>query len=151
MGHAEASTVIHAPREVVWGCLNDIEHTREWVTGLEDAQIVSQGAYGLGSVYQDTNRIGPFRQRTPWRITAFEPPTYQVHESDSRMLPSRMTLRLSPAEGGTALHMAVDYRALPQLGAFSRLLEHLVMNRVLAGVLRQNQAQLDQYLARRSR
>ena len=31
MGHAEAATIIHAPVETVWNCLNDIEHTPLWV------------------------------------------------------------------------------------------------------------------------
>jgi uncharacterized protein YndB with AHSA1/START domain len=37
MGHAEAARIVNAPVEVVWNTLNDIEHTPEWVVGLETA------------------------------------------------------------------------------------------------------------------
>lgn len=150
MGRAEAATIIHAPVETVWNTLNDIEHTPDWVVGLEKAEIVTPGAYGLDAIYHDHNRLGPLPQVTPWHVTAFEPMTRQVHESKSAALPSKMALTLSPTPEGTRLHMAVEYRFLPRLGFISRIFESLVMNRVLTGVLRQNQANLNTYLAART-
>ena len=146
MGYVEAATTINAPVEAVWDCLNDIDRTPEWVTGLEAAEIKTAGPYGVGTVYYDYNRLGPFLQTTPWRITAFEPPSYQVHESESAVLPSKMTLNLSSTPEGTRLQMAVEYRFLPRLGPVSRLLEGLLMNRMLRQVLKQNQASLNDYL-----
>jgi uncharacterized protein YndB with AHSA1/START domain len=146
MGYAEAESTINAPIEAVWACLNDIDQTPEWVSGLEAAQIKTAGPYGLGTVYYDYNRLGPFPQTTLWRITAFEPPSHQVHESESTMLPSKMTLSLSPAPEGTRLKMTVEYRFLPRLGPISRLLENLLMNRMLSQVLKQNQTGLNAYL-----
>ncbi|MBZ0287820.1 MAG: hypothetical protein K8I30_09415, partial [Anaerolineae bacterium] len=71
------------------------------------------------------------------------------HESQSAVLPSKMTLTLSPLAGGqTRLIMDVSYRFLPQLGFISRAFERLVMNRVLSGVIHQNQVNLDRYLQR---
>ncbi|MBI5667702.1 MAG: SRPBCC family protein [Chloroflexi bacterium] len=148
MGYAEATTLIHAPVEAVWNALNDIDHTPDWVVGLEKAEIVTPGDYGLGAIYHDHNRLGPLPQVTPWHVTTFEPMIRQVHESQTAALPSRMTLTLTPAPEGTRLHMAVEYRFLPRLGVISRILESLVMNRVLTGVLRQNQANLNAYLTR---
>jgi len=149
MGHAEAATVIHAPVEVVWNCLNDIEHTREWVVGLVDAEIVTSSPYGVGTIYKDYNRLGPMLQVTPWRITVFEPLRCQVHESESASLPSKMTLNLLPApDGSTYLQMIVEYQFLLRLGLIGRVLEGLLMNRLLKQVLRQNQANLNAYLRR---
>jgi uncharacterized protein YndB with AHSA1/START domain len=146
MGHVEVACTIHAPVETVWDCLNDIDHTAEWVTGLESAQIVSEGPYGLGSVYHDHNRIGPFLQITPWHVTAFEAMTQQVHESESASLPSKMTLKLTPVDDGTQLYMSVDYRLLPRLGLLGRALESLMMNQLMKEVISQNQVSLDAYL-----
>lgn len=147
MGYVEAARLINAPVELVWQCLNDIDHTPEWVTGLEHAQITTAGPFGLGSVYTDYNRLGPFLQVTQWYITAFEPLTRQVHESVSSVLPSRMVLNLLPVRGGTHLQMIVEYSFLPRLGPVGRLLENLLMNRLLKQVLAQNQASLETYLA----
>lgn len=149
MGRIDVATTVQAPLEAVWNCLNDIDHTPEWVVGLEAAAVTTPGPYGAGTVYHDYNRLGPFLQVTPWRITAFDPMTYQVHESESTMLPSRMILNLSPTPEGTRLQMIVEYRLLPRLGPVSRLLENLLFNRLLAGVLRQNQANLNAYLSRK--
>jgi uncharacterized protein YndB with AHSA1/START domain len=148
MGYAEAETTIQAPIESVWACLNDIDHTPEWVSGLEAAELKTTGSYGVGAEYCDHNRLGPFRQTTLWRVTAFDQPSCQVHESVSSVLPSRMTLSLSPSTEGTRLRMAVEYRFLPRLGLVSRVLEALLMNRMLAGVLKQNQVSLNAYLTR---
>lgn len=146
MGYAEATTVIHAPIEAVWYSLNDIDHTPKWVVGLENAEIVSSGAYGLGSVYKDYNRLGPFPQVTEWRVTAFEPLTNQVHISTSKVLPTTMRLSLAPASEGTRLRMIVEYRFLPRLGILSQIFERAVMNRLLSSVVKQNQRNLDAYL-----
>lgn len=151
MGYVEAATTINAPVQAVWDALNDIDHTPEWVVGLEAAEVKTSGPFGAGTVYHDHNRLGPFPQVTPWEIIVFEPMTRQVHQSQSAALPSTMTLNLSPTAEGTRLQMIVEYRFLPRLGPVSRFLEGLLMNRLLKQVLRQNQANLNKYLGRQSR
>ncbi len=146
MGHAEAARILNAPPQAVWDCLNDIEHTPEWVSGLAAAEVKTPGPYGAGSIYHDHNRLGPFPQETPWHVTAFEPVTRQVHESRSTVLPSTMTLTLDSMPGGTRVRFSVEYRFLPRLGPVSRLFERVVMDRLLGQVLRQNLARLDAYL-----
>ena len=61
-----------------------------------------------------------------------------------------MTLLVSPDTNGTRLQMTVAYRFMPRLGVVSRVLERLVMNRVLSGIVRQNQQNLNAYLSERS-
>ena len=151
MGYAEASTALNAPVEAVWNALNDIDHTPDWVVGLKAAAITTEGPYGEGTIYEDTNRLGPFLQVTPWRVTVFEPMTRQVHESESATLPSKMTLTLAPTPEGTRLTMSVDFHFLPRLGPVGRLLENLLMNRMLGQVIAQNQAQLNVYLKRQAK
>lgn len=149
MAWTQAATIIHAPVEVVWNSLNAIPHTPKWVVGLERAEIITDGDYGKGSIYNDINRLGPVLQTTPWQVTVFEPTRRQVHVSASAVLPTTMTLTLTPVPEGTRLHMEVMYRLLPQLGIISRIFEALVMNRALHKVLLQNQANLNAYLAQR--
>lgn len=149
MGWTEAATIIHAPVEAVWNSLNDIAQTPKWVVGLERAEIITDGDYSRGTIYNDYNRLGPVLQTTSWQVTVFEPMQRQVHVSDSAVLPTTMTLTLTPVPEGTRLNMEVMYTFLPQLGLFSRWFEGAVMNRILNQVLRQNQANLDVYLTQR--
>jgi uncharacterized protein YndB with AHSA1/START domain len=146
MGYAEAVETIHAPLEMVWDTLNDIDHTHKWVVGLERAEITTEGSYGVGTVYHDYNRLGPALQVTAWHIVVFEPMTRQVHVSDSDALPSKMVIVMAQRAEGTRVRMSVEYRFMPKWGRFSRLFETLVMNHILSGVLRQNLGRLNAYL-----
>lgn len=146
MGHVARASIIRAPVEAVWNALNDIDHTPQWVEGLVDAKLNMPGPYGVGSAYTDYNKIGPINQVTLWRVTVFEPITRQIHVSESKVLPTTMTLNLAPANGGTRIEQIVDYHFLPQLGPLGRLLENLLMNRMIGQVLAKNQANLDWYL-----
>lgn len=150
MPQIEASSIIHAPPERVWHTLNDIDHTPQWVIGLEGSERLSQGDYGLGSRYIDYNRLGPILQKTVWRVTEFDPMTHQAHVSDSQSLPSTLAMDLSPTPEGTLLRFSVSYRFLPVLGPLSRLFETLVMNRALTQVFKQNLQHLDRYLQEQS-
>jgi uncharacterized protein YndB with AHSA1/START domain len=147
MGQVEAIMTVNAPIEAVWHSLNDIDHTPEWVVGLEDAAVTTSGPYGVDTVYNDYNRLGPVLQVTPWTITVFEPMSRQVHESKSSFLPSKMILNLAPQAVGTRVQMIVEYQFLPRLGLIGRALEKLLMNHVLKGVLTQNLSNLNSYLA----
>ena len=146
MGYVEASKTINASVYAVWNTLNDIENTPKWVVGLERAEVTTEGAYGESTIYKDYNRLGPFLQVTAWHIVEFEPVVRQAHLSDSRTLPSLMTLNLSPEGERTRLTMTVEYRFLPRWGAISEVFERLVMNHMLKSVLTQNMNQLDRYL-----
>ncbi len=146
MGYAEASQIIKAPVEAVWNTLNDIGNTSKWVAGLEKAKVISEGEYGLGTLYNDYNNLGPILQVTTWKIMEFEPISHQVHMSDSENLPSTMTLDMACVPEGTRLTMTVDFHFMPHLGVIGRLFEILVMNRLLSSVLRQNMRQLNTYL-----
>lgn len=146
MGRAEANIIVGASAEAVWNCLNDIDHTPEWVVGLHDAEIKTKGAYGVDTIYNDYNRLGPIPQKTAWTITEFEPLSRQVHESKSAVLPSTMIINLGRVSKGTHIQMIVKYRFLPFLGPVSTFLEKHLMDKLLKRVLKQNLNNLNTYL-----
>jgi hypothetical protein len=149
MAHAETTAIIRAPVEAVWHALNDIDNTKDWVVGLEKAVIITTGEFGVGSAYYDYNRLGPFLQKTLWRITEFEPTTQQAHVSESKVLPSTIRFALSPVPEGTYVRMVVDFQFLPQLGIIGRLLERAVLSQGIENIISKNLANLDVYLARK--
>jgi len=146
MGYAEATQIINAPVEAVWNALNDIDNTPKWVVGLQDAKVISEGTYGLGTLYNDYNNLGPVLQVTTWKIVEFEPMSRQIHMSDSANLPSTMTLGMASVAEGTRLTMTVDFHFMPRWGVVGRILEALVMRHMIKGVLRQNMSHLNTYL-----
>ncbi len=150
MPRVSHASVIDAPMPDIWAALNDISHTPDWVVGLERAELTTPEAYGVGSVYIDYNRLGPFLQKTPWCVTEFEPYIHQVHVSASSVIPTTMTLNLSQTPGGTRIEMIVDFEFLPRLGALGRLLGRTLMRRMIASVIAQNQANLGKHLGQRT-
>ncbi|MCC6617101.1 MAG: SRPBCC family protein [Anaerolineae bacterium] len=146
MGKVMAERIIEAPVEAVWRCLNDIDRTPEWVVGLEAAEIVTEGPFGVGTLYVDHNRLGPFPQVTPWRITEFEPMTRQTHVSESAALPSTISFLLAPTAVGTYVQMQVEFQVLPSTGVVGRALDTLLMSRMLKQVIAQNLDRLNAHL-----
>lgn len=152
MERVRSAGIIHASLEEVWATLNDIAHTPDWVVGLERAALTTPAPFGKGSVYIDYNRLGPFLQATPWRVTEFVPLVCQVHVSESRVIPSTLTMGVSMATEGTRLEMTMEVEFLPQLGALGRLLERHLMKRAVHHVITNNLVNLDRLLtARRAR
>ena len=149
MGRVEATAFVDAAFEIVWNTLNDIDNTPEWVVGLQAAEVKTAGVYGLGTIYDDYNRLGPVLQKTAWRITRFEPTTCQIHESESTIFPAKLIMNLSPLNDNTRVQMIIDYRVLPKLGPISRLLEYMLTNCLLKMMLKQNLRRLNQYLRQR--
>lgn len=147
MTRVRRTGLIHAPVEQVWAVLNDIDMTPAWVVGLERAEVVTSPPFGRGSVYIDHNRLGPILQRTPWAVTEFEPFVCQVHTSESRIIPSTLTIGMMPVSGGTRLEFDMEFTFLPALGPVGRLLERSVMRHMVAQVIEQNLANLDALLS----
>ncbi len=150
MGYAQAAKIINAPVEDVWFALNDVKNTPKWVVGLENAEVITTGAYGLGTIYNDYNRLGTMHQITAWHITEFEPMSHQVHISESASLPLKMTLNLSPTSQGTFLEMSVEFQFMPRWGVLGQFLETLLMKHLLRSVLTQNIDRLNKYLQHKS-
>ena len=146
MSRVERSIIINAPASAVWNLLDDLQHTPDWVVGLERVENITPGPVRVGTVYHDIDRIGPFLQRTSWTITAFEPMSQQIHVSESSVLPSTMILNITLEGAGVRFEQIVEYRFLRQLGLFSRLLEKVLMNHLLKLAFKQIQANLKAHI-----
>lgn len=111
MGRVEAWAHIARPPQEVWDFFNDTSRWHEWVD-FTDEVLDSSGPLAEGATYRERSRIGPIRQTSRWRITAFEPPRRQVHEGRVGLLRPRLTVLLEPWSGGTRLILATEF-ALP--------------------------------------
>lgn len=146
MSCVEANIIVGASIETVWNCLNDITHTSNWVNGLVNAEIITRGKYGKGSIHVQHSRAGLLPLTTTWAVTAFEPRSRQVHISQSAALPAALTIYVSRVAQGTQIQIGLDYRFLPMLGAVSRGLERFVLDKRMKQALKQNLASFNTYL-----
>ena len=77
-----ATVPVAAPPEAVWEHLCDTARYAEWV---EDTDEVTRtdGPARLGSSYDEVNPIlGPWKGRSHWVVTEFDPPRRQVHRDE---------------------------------------------------------------------
>ena len=71
-----------APAERAWELLCDTSRYAEWVAGTEEVTR-TDGPASAGSTYDEVNPImGPWKAKTRWTVTEFDPPRRQVHAAE---------------------------------------------------------------------
>jgi uncharacterized protein YndB with AHSA1/START domain len=131
--HAEARVVARAPREVVWGVLEDSSRYAEWGP-WNRVKLVREGdevPYGVGS--QRILTRSPVNSLE--EIVAYEPPS-RVSYALLKGLPMRDyvgDVRLADTDGGTEIHWRSSFEPkIPGTGWFF----HAFMTKVLGDVAR---------------
>ena len=84
MAHVEvsASGPVVAPAAEVWELLCDTSLYAKWVAGT-DAVTRTDGPARPGSTYDEINPIlGPWKGRSHWTVTSFDPPNRQAHRGE---------------------------------------------------------------------
>jgi hypothetical protein len=61
MSKIRVSTLIRAPRPVVWQAVRDIASHVRWMHDADRIRITSPGATGVGTTFVCDTRVGPFR------------------------------------------------------------------------------------------
>jgi uncharacterized protein YndB with AHSA1/START domain len=127
---SETAVLAAAPPDRVWELISDTRRYGEWVART-DAVTRTDGSAAPGSTYDEVNPIlGPWKARTHWTVTEYDPPRRQLHTSPDLPLVRRcdVVMELEPAGSGTRFTLTL--RAEPALGAlgaaFARLMQPLV-------------------------
>jgi uncharacterized protein YndB with AHSA1/START domain len=108
MGNRHVSVMIGAPPGTVFGLYTDPGRTRDWQSGVRDLRTA-------GPPDQPGSRA-VITYRWPFKVTAevlqVEPPARHVQRLKELLglVTCTTTARLRPVEGGTELHLEMDYR-----------------------------------------
>lgn len=121
-----ATVTIPAPPERVWELISDTSRYAEWVEGTAEVTR-TDGPARQGSTYDEVNPlVGPWKARTRWTVTEYEPPRRQVHRGEGIPLAKEffVEFELTPAGGGTEVRQTITgHPAAGPLGtAFFRAL-----------------------------
>ena len=65
---------IKAAPETVFAALTDIAGFSDWMPGLIDTTMLTEGAFGVGTEYEETRRMFRRNASERFRVTAFDPP-----------------------------------------------------------------------------
>ena len=113
-----ASAVSAAPPAELWELVSDTSRYAEWVEGTAEVTR-TDGPAREGSTYDEINPImGPWRAKTRWTVTEFDPPHRQVHRGEDIPFASEFLVIIDLAPSGDGSQVTVTLRANPSLGAF---------------------------------
>lgn len=142
MPHVTASTDIDVPRDELWDFVNDFDRMTDWVTFAEELRYLSPGEVGEGTVYREYGGVGPISSESEWEITAFEPPSRQVHVGDLGIMRPELIMTFEERDGGTRFTQELAFRALPAVRPLGWLLEKLFIERSMRSGLQETQRNL---------
>lgn len=128
---------IDAPPQAVWDFISDIRRAPEWVTVMKEVLFVSDESIKQGSVYRERSQVAGSTSETEWRITEFDPPRRQVHETNEPMLQAVLTMEVTPDGDGTRLMHRTDFNLMPRVRPLGWLVEKLFGYRMMSKALRQ--------------
>lgn len=143
----ETSLEIDAPPEAVWSFISDLSRTPEWVT-FTDEMLEVPNETEVGAVYREYGGVGPKKDESTWRVTAFDPPREQVHEGDLGVMRPTLTMRVEPTDGGSHLTHRVEFRFLPKVRPIGWLMEKVFVERAMREGLRESQLNAKEILER---
>jgi len=119
MAHLEvtATTTVAAPAERAWELLCDTARYAEWVEGTDEVTR-TDGPAQPGSTYDEVNPIlGPWKAKTHWTVTEFDPPRRQVHRTPDIPMASdfEVVMEVAPV-GDDACEVTMTLRGDTMLG-----------------------------------
>jgi uncharacterized protein YndB with AHSA1/START domain len=137
------TTTIHAPIERVWEFVCDASRYDEWVA--DTLQVLrADSPLVLGSTYEELTRIaGPWKAKTRWRVTEFEPPRRQVHAGEGVAIATDMTVAIELLPAGDETQYTLTVRYTPKFGVVGAIVDAAVR-----GTIKRSQQRSAEVLAR---
>ncbi|MDX1616415.1 MAG: SRPBCC family protein [Candidatus Promineifilaceae bacterium] len=116
---------IDAPAQKVWDFISNLDRVPEWVTLTKEMHFVSDRPPKEGTVYRELTEVAGFATETEWRISAFDPPHRQVHETEETMLSAVLTMAVEPEGDGARLLHRSNFKMMPKVRPLGWLIERL--------------------------
>jgi len=130
-------TTVPLPLEACWQKLRDLRRAKHYVPGVTDCVLRTEQATGVGASRIVRHRLFGEMDETVVRWDEGEGFTLRLHQGDRPARPFREAFfryELQPADEGCMIETSLTW-TLPG-GPFGRLLDALLMRRVMAGNVR---------------
>lgn len=111
----------------VFQALTDLEGVAKWMPGFVKIEILSEGAFGVGTQWRETRKLFGKEATEQFEVTRFEPPTGLGLRVDGSKGTSKrgeylFDYQLAPQNGGTEVTLNGAIRGLGRIaGLISRL------------------------------
>ncbi len=115
MSKIRVSTLIKAPRPVVWRAVRDVASHVRWMHDADRIRITSRRSTGVGTTFVCDTRVGPFRLSDPMEVVEWrERRAMSIRHAGLVRGVGRFTLRARP--GGTLFTWEERLRFPPWMG-----------------------------------
>ncbi|MGE3706206.1 MAG: SRPBCC family protein [Vicinamibacterales bacterium] len=106
---------VTAPLDKVFGMFTDVEHAPEHVDGIKEVEMLTPGAFGLGTRWRETREVLGRLDDAEMEVTAFERnKTYTItHHKAGTRVDTVFTFEPSPAGTKVTVEFALDSQGLP--------------------------------------
>jgi uncharacterized protein YndB with AHSA1/START domain len=121
----ENTVMIARPIDDVFAFLADFENIPKWNYAIVETRKVSQGAVGVGTIYQQVRSV-PSRSEESFEVTAYNPPRHLEIRGQLGPFPSRLSYALDAIAEGTRVTNSVEL----ELRGPGRLLGRVAVPRV---------------------
>ncbi len=106
----------------VFQALTDLEAAPNWMPGLIKIEMISEGAFGIGTEWRESRKIFGKEATEQFEVTRFEPPTGLALRVDGSKGTSKrgeylFDYRLTPRNGGTEVTLHGAIRGLHGIAA----------------------------------
>ncbi len=71
-----ANIVVHKPIEQVWEYISDISKIGQWMDGVSEPEVTSDGAIAQGSTFTSKYRFDNKTHHVSYVLTAYDPPNH---------------------------------------------------------------------------
>jgi carbon monoxide dehydrogenase subunit G len=123
MAKLEQTLTIDRPVEEVFAFVSEPEKQAQWRSGIEEAELTSEGPIGVGSTFREVERFLGRKIESTSEVTEFEPNSKFAFKSTSGPVSFEATITLEESADGTRLSMVGD----AELGGFFRIAEPIVI------------------------
>lgn len=106
---------IEAPVDKTFAMFTDIEHASEHVSGIKEVQVMTTGAFGLGTRWLETREVMGRLDAAEMEVTAFEKSkTYTItHHKAGAKVDTVFTFQPSGAGTKVTIEFALENQGLP--------------------------------------
>jgi len=115
MATVKVSSDIGAPVDVVFARFTDIDHAVEHVGGIKDIQVLTQGAFALGTRWNETREVLGRLDDAEMEVTAFEKNrAYTItHHKGGVRIDTTFTFEPTPTGTTVSLEFGLNSQGLP--------------------------------------
>lgn len=106
---------VEAPVDKTFAMFTDIEHASEHVSGIKEVQVMTTGAFGLGTRWLETREVMGRLDAAEMEVTAFEKnKTYTItHHKAGAKVDTVFTFQPSGAGTKVTIEFALENQGLP--------------------------------------